>query len=101
MIREIERFVAQWVVDHGSFVGPLADRVLAALDSLILGGVYLAGMGWLIRVLSSAVKGRDSHHLRVGRLAETIVRLAITIVLGMAGVLLAVGRAAGRSHYRW
>jgi hypothetical protein len=99
MLTEVERFLAHWLVDHGWLVGTLRDG--ADFDSLILGAVYLAGIGWLIRVVSLPLRGWDSHQLRVGRLTMGIVRLSVTIVLVMVSTLLAVARAAGRSHYRW
>lgn len=63
---------------------------------------YLGAIAWLVyRVLRRTRMPRPGDASRVTAVADGFVRLLGAAVMAAVVILLALARAAGRSHYRW
>ena len=64
--------------------------------------LYALSTAWIIR--RWRIRHRPDHRGRLSRrvaVADRLLRFMIAVVLLGLSVMLALGRAAGRSHYRW
>jgi hypothetical protein len=64
--------------------------------------LYLSAIAWLVyRVLRRTRVPRPGHASRATAVADGFIRLLGAAVMAAVVILLALARAAGRSHYRW
>lgn len=78
-----------------------AVRGLSAADVAVV-LPYLGAIAWLVyRVLRRTRVPRPGHASRTTAVADGFMRLLGAAVMVAVVILLALARAAGRSHYRW
>ena len=85
-------------------VGEAAEAQLAGrvdLDLVVMIGIYVVCCLWLVHLwrIRNRPEGRD-HIARAVELGDTIFSVLAAVAFLGLGLLIAVGRAAGRTHNR-
>lgn len=85
-------------------VGAVAEAQLAGWvdsDLVVMIGIYVVCGVWLVHLwrIRNRPEGRD-HIARAVELGDTIFSLLAAVAFLGLGILIAIARASGRSHYR-
>lgn len=98
-----EAIVDAWLVRIRSIGESVEAQVSwsADLDLVLMIGVYVACGLWLVHLwrIRHRPEGRD-HIARAVELGDTIFSLLAAVAFLGLGILIAIARASGRSHYR-
>lgn len=89
-------------LEQGIQLRELLSVARADPDRFALLVLYAAAMAWLVNRSRRSYGPPSQGHLSGGvAVADGLLRFMIAVVLLGLSVMLALGRAAGRSHYRW